>query len=212
MSDTLPNLGLKTRWASGTYYKTEMESNLLKLDSIVGLSVKSRSISLPGSPSEGDRYITGSAYQVAVRESGAWTYYTPEIGWSAYVEDEDELVYFTGSEWQKFCDFGGGLIIERNTHGKIIIDMNDDDYTMTAEEAHSAARVLINTGDGTKTLTMNITDEPNTGALSVISLGFAASDVTLHQPSTLSDINLVAGSNNIIMWAENVGIAKFISG
>jgi hypothetical protein len=40
-----------------------------------------------------------------------------------------------------------------NLRGIAIIDMDDDDYTMTDAEAASAAKVILNAGDGTKTLT-----------------------------------------------------------
>lgn len=78
-------------------------------DSLHSLSVADKDLtSPPGSPSEGDRYIVGSAAsgswtaqdgKVASFFNGAWAFYAPAEGWFAWVADEDLLYRYTGSVW-----------------------------------------------------------------------------------------------------------------
>jgi len=79
-----------------------MNLNLLKLSTVAQLGVKSRDTALPGSPSNGDIYIVpsgGNADKVAVRDNGAWVYFTPVAGWRAWVIDESLQVVFNGTAW-----------------------------------------------------------------------------------------------------------------
>ncbi|MFV2033896.1 MAG: DUF2793 domain-containing protein [Halocynthiibacter sp.] len=79
------------------------------LDVIVQLAVKSRTTSAPpGTPQDGDRYIVavgGSAAwagqddAVAVLVEGVWAFFAPGPGWSAYVEDNQEVAIFDGAGW-----------------------------------------------------------------------------------------------------------------
>jgi len=81
---------------------------LNRLDTFTQLSVKDRDLSTPpGSPAEGDTYLvatsptgdwTGHAGDVAMYYSG-WLFATPREGWVAWVDDEDVLIYFSGSAW-----------------------------------------------------------------------------------------------------------------
>jgi hypothetical protein len=82
---------------------------LRALDAIVQLSVLDRDLTAPpGSPDEGDRYIVGASAtgawdvhddEIAAWQDGVWTFYTPNEGWRAWVEDESELVVWTGAAW-----------------------------------------------------------------------------------------------------------------
>lgn len=108
-ASTHPNLPLVYDWALGDPYKTEMDSNLVMLGAVVGLSVISRTLDTPpASPANGDRYIVGSAPtgawagqagNIALRINGAWTFYAPKTGWLAWVQAESKLCVWTGGAW-----------------------------------------------------------------------------------------------------------------
>ena len=75
---------------------------LMRLDAVVQLSVRSRSIANPpASAGEGERWIVGAtpagawagrAGQVAFRLDGGWSFLEPRVGWLAWVEDEARLL------------------------------------------------------------------------------------------------------------------------
>ncbi|WP_438435394.1 DUF2793 domain-containing protein [Gorillibacterium sp. sgz500922] len=79
-------------------------------------SVKDQNLTAPpASPVEGDRYIiptgatgawAGKSSQVAEYQSGAWVFYVPAIGWTAYVDDEQKIYSWNGTAWVRT---GGAL-------------------------------------------------------------------------------------------------------
>ena len=88
-------------------YQTVNEA-LTRLDHLVMLGVKSRSLQTPPvAAQEGDRYIVptgatgdwaGQTVKLAIRVNGGWDLVTPLMGWRAYVEDEElEVVYSSGA-------------------------------------------------------------------------------------------------------------------
>jgi len=110
MALTDPNLGLAYGWTLGeSGWHTGMDANLKRLGAIVGLSVKDRDLTAPpASPTEGDRYIVpagatgawaGKTNKIAVWIGGAWEYHVPQVGWLAYIEDEDKLTVFKPTGW-----------------------------------------------------------------------------------------------------------------
>ena len=110
MANTDPNLGLTYGWALGeSGWNTAMDANLKRLGAVVGLSVKSRSLTAPpATPVDGDRYIVaagatgawaGRDGEIAVWIGGAWEFHAPRIGWLCYVEDEDLLSAYKASGW-----------------------------------------------------------------------------------------------------------------
>jgi len=110
MANTDPNLGLTYGWALGeSGWNTAMDANLKRLGAVVGLSVRSRSLTAPpATPTDGDRYIvaagatgawTGRDGEIAVWIGGAWEFHAPRIGWLCYVEDEDLLSAYKAAGW-----------------------------------------------------------------------------------------------------------------
>ena len=110
MANIDPNLGLTYGWLQGeNNWHTGMDANLKRLGAIVGLSVKSRSLTAPAAtPTDGDRYIvaagatgawTGRDGEIAVWIGGAWEFHAPRIGWLCYVEDEDLLSAYKTTGW-----------------------------------------------------------------------------------------------------------------
>jgi hypothetical protein len=71
--------------------------------------VKDRDLATPpGSPANGDRYIVaasgtgawvGQDAKVAVWNGSAWVFYTPKVGWLAYIEDEQKITAYKVTGW-----------------------------------------------------------------------------------------------------------------
>ncbi|WP_420392574.1 DUF2793 domain-containing protein [Acuticoccus sp.] len=81
-----------------------------RIDSIVQLSVIDRSRSdPPPAPEEGDRHLVaangtgawaGHDFCVAVFIDGAWVFFVPVEGWTAFVREEAIVAYFSGDAWE----------------------------------------------------------------------------------------------------------------
>lgn len=90
-----------------------LNEGLKRLDSIVQLSVGSRSASAqPAEPAEGGAYIlppgaTGESWSgqtpdtIAVFQDMAWSFIAPRPGWRAWVEDEALLLVHDGAGWER---------------------------------------------------------------------------------------------------------------
>lgn len=106
-SDTSTNL-----WSA---QKIRNEMELAKRNIEPQASVKNRTTTTPpSSPANGDRYIipsgatgtwSGKTNQIA-EYTTVWTYYTPEVGWTAYVDDEQKVYSWNGTAWVRT---GGAL-------------------------------------------------------------------------------------------------------
>lgn len=96
--------------------KIRNEIELAKRNIEPQASVKNRTTTTPpSSPAIGDRYIipssatgawSGKANQIAEYASSGWTYYTPEVGWTCYVDDEQKIYSWNGTAWVRT---GGAL-------------------------------------------------------------------------------------------------------
>lgn len=114
-STTGPRNSIKHSWDLGENgWNTGMDANLKFLDNVgCHLSVKDRDLlAPPGSPANGDTYIlapgtlTGawssrSAGDIAMwsTQDAAWRFYTPRIGYLAYIEDEEKLSIYKTAGW-----------------------------------------------------------------------------------------------------------------
>lgn len=91
---------------------TVANENFFRLDAFAQFSIKDRDLTAPpGSPTEGDRYLvkaTGTSAwaghdgAVAIYHNSAWVFFTPQEGWQMWVDDEDRMLYYTGSAWDDF--------------------------------------------------------------------------------------------------------------
>lgn len=103
--------GLNYGWTLGeSGWNTEMDANLLLLGRVgFHLSVLDRNLTAPpGSPTAGDAYIVGGSAtgdwasqdsNVTVYDGSAWVFYTPRIGYVAYIEDEEVLSAYKAGGW-----------------------------------------------------------------------------------------------------------------
>lgn len=110
-AQTEPRSGLQFGWTLGeSNWNIGMDANLTFLGRVgVHLSIKDRDSSAPpGSPTNGDTYIVGAAGEdawaghdndVAVWDGGTWNFYTPRVGWVAYIEDEEVLSAYKAAGW-----------------------------------------------------------------------------------------------------------------
>jgi len=103
----MKNLGIIADRAPGeSGWEDGMDANLMRLDTITQLQVRSATLSdLPASPVEGDRYIAGPGStggwvdgHVAVYHAGAWVQFQPVGGWRALVEDTGDFLQYDSLE------------------------------------------------------------------------------------------------------------------
>ena len=126
MSDESLRLRLPSLAEGQRQKHVTLNEALESLDALVQLSVKDRDLGEPPAGLDGDRYIvaagaTGAwsdhANRIAVRRDGAWLFYPPNEGWVAWVEDENLLVAWNGSNWSPL---GGGSPSELQGIGRSI--------------------------------------------------------------------------------------------
>ena len=104
-----PLLALPYRAASQAQKHITHNEAISIIDGLVHLSVISRSLNAPpATPIDGDRYLlttgptgdwAGHAAQLALRMEGAWRFLDPRKGWRLWVETENILLIFDGTNW-----------------------------------------------------------------------------------------------------------------
>jgi len=67
----------------------------------------------------------------------------------------------------------------RNVRDVAIIDMDNDDYTLTLDEAKASVKAILNTGDGTKTLTIPSIADSVAPAVSIFLMTFGTNHITV---------------------------------
>ena len=116
---TTPHLALPLLAAAQAQKHVTHNEALAALDALVHLSVKERGRNNPpATPTEGDRYLVGSAGIGDVRRpqwtklpcsiSGSGGSFQPSPGWRAYVEADETIVVFNGMLWR---DVAGDVAI-----------------------------------------------------------------------------------------------------
>ena len=99
----LPGIGLHAYWTPGSNgWNTQHDPDTRKASVLIQLAVEDIVTSLPGSPTQGDIYITteaGHENQVAAYDAAAWVYYTPGEGWVAFEKSSGLHYTFNGTNW-----------------------------------------------------------------------------------------------------------------
>lgn len=117
MPETTAHLALPFLMAAQAQKHVTQNEALRMLDAMVQLSVATRAAAAPpASPAEGARYIvasgatgvwTGWTNSVACWLDGAWMRFPPQPGWLAWVEDEAQVLVWTGAAWVPMVDAMG---------------------------------------------------------------------------------------------------------
>lgn len=99
-------------WPEGiTQARIPANDNSLRSE-VLAKAAKSIADSEPGSPSEGDLHIVGTAWgdfstgDVVIYKGGSWLGFEPFSGWLKYNEDDDK-VYRYSAGWSEFAGGGG---------------------------------------------------------------------------------------------------------
>jgi hypothetical protein len=174
----LPGLGLSALigfWGTGfNGWGAEMDANLRLLSVLLNAKVLDRVAAVPGSPSEGDIYLltaNPNIDTIAVRDDGAWVYYTPIEGFVVWVADEDQHYIYTGTAWAPLSlfprfsfnagTFTGGTYTPDPANGKLQFTINGGahtlapptaigDYEMAIQYTNNASAGAITTSGFTK--------------------------------------------------------------
>lgn len=125
MNDT-PNLALPYILASQAQKHVTHNEAIRTLDCLVQVAVESRGLAAPPpAPVDGTRFVVaasatgdwdGQSGKIAAFQDGAWDFYEPKEGWTAWVADEHTLVIYAASTWTPYTGAddgssggGGGL-------------------------------------------------------------------------------------------------------
>lgn len=114
----LPNLGLKGFWNLGEDgWNTDHDLNLLKLSVLVQAGAISKVSATPGSPAEGDVHLFDETHAthpntIAIYDSAAWVYVSPNVGWLVFNEDAGYYETFDGSAWGELATGGAAAIAD----------------------------------------------------------------------------------------------------
>jgi len=109
MTVTTPRLKIQQLAASQAQKHVTVNEGFVQLDALTNAYFASRSVAAPpGSPTDGTTYLvaasptgawTGQAGKIAYALDGAWIFYAPFTGLTAYVVDETILIAYNGSAW-----------------------------------------------------------------------------------------------------------------
>lgn len=207
---TLPGLGLRGFYTPGTAgYGTPLSEDLRLLSAVSQLAVSSRTTAI-SALADGTILIARTddatnPNKVAIRDNGAWVYYTPHEGMMAYVRDEDIYVRWTGSEWVQsgqFYDVNFFIALKPGNNellGKVLAVRPFTFDTLTDFQSHAGVAATAQSDftlakNGTTFATLRFAASGTTASVvSPSNVQFALGDrLTLHGPTTadatLSDI------------------------
>ena len=143
--------------ASATAFKKVLAKYFDKRepDSLHSLMVLDKDLTAPpGSPSAGDRYIVGTSAtgawsgqdgNVASYFDSAWVFYTPAEGWLAWVADEDELYYYTGSAWAALGTSFPAVGIDTAYGASCLIKCVEQETTLSGATTNASTQIPIGT-------------------------------------------------------------------
>lgn len=112
-----PNLSLPYILAAQAQKHVTHNEAIRILDALVQIAVADKDLATPPTtPTDGARYIVGAAptgawdgktNAIAAWQDGAWAFYTPMVGWLAWVADEGKLYAWNQTAWGVAS--GGGI-------------------------------------------------------------------------------------------------------
>lgn len=99
--------------------------------------------------------------------------------------------------------------LEANVREYAIIDMGNDNYTLTDAEAQAGIWFVLNSGDGTKTLTVPTTSDGTTSANIVIVTVFSGNPFYVESQTGATPILLSAPSVDVLGYINASGFFSF---
>jgi hypothetical protein len=97
-------------------------------------------------------------------------------------------------------------VLGRNVRTVVSVDMNNDDYTLTLDEANSALLVMTNVGDGTKTLTWPTTSDNTRPAQQLVVTLLASDSFSGSAESGGGTAEFVNGTIHIVSVPDGLGV------
>ena len=195
MSDQTTNLQLPYVQAAQAQKHVPVNGAFDLLDSIVQLSVESRTMTAPpGSPTDGTAYIPASSatgawagwdFNIAVYRNGVWTKIVPREGWTAWVKSERLGVKYQDSVWRD------GVALTQHG-GRITLRAKEIEVTLTGAYTDTTDAAFI----PNRAIVLGVasrTTQAITGASSY-SVGVAG------------DTSKFGGSLGIALGSTNIGV------
>jgi hypothetical protein len=115
---TTKNLNITKLISSQSQKEVTINEALIRIDAILNVGAIDRDINIPpGLPNDGDLYIIGlspigdwasNADGIAYYQQ-QWNFITPSEGMRIWVNDEDRLYVFDGTNWLAVCDKNSAL-------------------------------------------------------------------------------------------------------
>ncbi|MEE9381143.1 MAG: DUF2793 domain-containing protein [Hyphomonadaceae bacterium] len=119
--DASPNLNLPYLLPNQAQKHVTLNEALRALDALSQIGIVSRAQAVPpASPTEGVSYLIasgasgvwlGESGQLAAYQDDVWAFHTPKSGWLVWVEDEQKLIIYDGTNWQETGSGGGGTSV-----------------------------------------------------------------------------------------------------
>lgn len=149
-----PHLALPLLAAAQAQKHVTHNEALASLDALVHLAVKERGrTASPATPAEGERYLVGAGATgafagqdatIALYDLGAWRFFTPRAGWRVYVEAEDAIIVFDGSQWHDMGHYCSIL----DTLDRLGIGTSPDDLNRLSAKLNAALFAALGTDEG----------------------------------------------------------------
>lgn len=122
---TTPRLGAPELEASQAVPETTVNEQVRFLEQGAAHFIfKDRDLAAPpGSPADGDCYLVAASAtgdwaghdgEIAFRLSTAWAFIAAKEGFTAWVNDENQLIVFDGAAWTNITGSGGGALLAAN--------------------------------------------------------------------------------------------------
>lgn len=178
---------------------------LRMLDAIVHLAVADKDLAAPpSSPGPGARHIVGAAPtgawsghagKVAAWQDGAWAFYTPAVGWLAWVHHESRHYLFSGGGWTEAPGGGGAGIVPKGAWS------DAQSYSTGDLVEHGGHAFLSNTDD-------NADNEPDSATpgstleWTYFAIAGAAGGAGTVNPAPLVGVNATADTGNRLSVAS----------
>lgn len=186
---------------------------------VLSKAAKTIANAAPGSPTEGDVHIVGTAWggfatgDVVIRKSATWLGYAPFTGWLKFNEADSKVYKYQGS-WSEFAGgTGGGSAVTALTisSGVVNIDCSLGDYFTLALNANVTSITFSNlpgAGKGATKMIRIVQDAtPRTVSWPTSFKWAGASAGVVSTASGAADTLAITTFDNGVSWASTLANA-----